>query len=654
MQQLSSHSNARLGVARILWLQVEPAWEAVLSKSTMRSANVLRFGLGWLALLSCAVALAWSVWRTWNNPIGDVPSVGFEAARTEFSFETSQNCVVCHPQRTASWGRTFHRTMTQRAGERSVAAPFDQRAIEVFGVRTTPRRLAGGLYAIETAHPVTGAATLFPIDKTVGSRRIQQYISEVGDRRIRLPIAYSIEEQRWFHLSEAFFSPDSNQFHEFTSIWDYNCIFCHNVKAGSGWRPRAEPPREFTQLGVPSAFPGAFDARVEELGIACEACHGPGEEHSRRMRSPLRRYVYHASNFEDPTIVNPQRLDRSRSIAVCGQCHGQRLPVNEQKGLEMLQARTPFTAGEALEQSFLTIWHDTVYQGYAFSSRFWSDGSPRLTAYEYQGLLRSPCAQDARFTCLSCHSMHSGDPHGQLRPDLPGDQLCTQCHTEFVGSRRTQHTQHRQDSPGSACVACHMPSDVYGVMAWHPNHQIQTPDPVRSSKAMKPDACTLCHTGRSIAWAVREMQRLWPDHGGPAENLDPSYQLAELARALQSADAVYRTLAAHSLGAPPFDPKTSPELLIPLLAGALTDPYPNVRRTAANSLRQLTGMTDVPWAHSPIATRSKFREIWMQHAVSREIPDGFRPLYDPQGKLDLQLVAQLMQRRRELPISIGE
>jgi hypothetical protein len=44
MHQLSSHSNARLGVARTPWLQVEPAWEAVLSKRTMHPANVLRIG----------------------------------------------------------------------------------------------------------------------------------------------------------------------------------------------------------------------------------------------------------------------------------------------------------------------------------------------------------------------------------------------------------------------------------------------------------------------------------------------------------------------------------------------------------------------------------------------------------------------------------
>ncbi|NJL28854.1 MAG: hypothetical protein HC897_13660 [Thermoanaerobaculia bacterium] len=41
-----------------------------------------------------------------------------------------------------SWRRTYHRTMTQEASERSVAAPFDGRELDWLGVLSRPRRTA--------------------------------------------------------------------------------------------------------------------------------------------------------------------------------------------------------------------------------------------------------------------------------------------------------------------------------------------------------------------------------------------------------------------------------------------------------------------------------------------------------------------------------
>ena len=51
-----------------------------------------------------------------------------------------------------------------------------------------------------------------------------------------------------------------------------------------------------------------------ELGIACEACHGPAEEHVRFYQSPVRRYLRYFRQVQDPdacdpTIVNPEKLE---------------------------------------------------------------------------------------------------------------------------------------------------------------------------------------------------------------------------------------------------------------------------------------------------------------------------------------------------------
>ena len=147
-------------------------------------------------------------------------------------------------------------------------------------------------------------------------------------------------------------------------------------------------------------------------------------------------------------------------------------------------------AGEDLSKYFTPVDRGVTIGSFSFATRFWSDGSPRLTAYEYQGLLRSDCFRRGGMTCLSCHAMHAGDPHGQMRPDLPGDAICTQCHGAYSGTRLAQHTRHARASAGSRCVACHMPPVVYGIMNWHPTHEIVSPDPRAAAASGKPDACT--------------------------------------------------------------------------------------------------------------------------------------------------------------------
>ena len=60
---------------------------------------------------------------------------------------------------------------------------------------------------------------------TVGSRRIQQYVTRIGDRHVRLPLAWNIEEKRWVHLNGAFLHPDGSDFNTHRADWDNNCIF---------------------------------------------------------------------------------------------------------------------------------------------------------------------------------------------------------------------------------------------------------------------------------------------------------------------------------------------------------------------------------------------------------------------------------------------
>ena len=247
--------------------------------------------------------------------------------------------------------------------------------------------------------------------------------------------------------------------------WNDNCVFCHNVAPN----PARDPGS------------GRFATSVAELGVACEACHGPGAEHVARNGNPLRRWALQSSGGADPTIVNPSRLSPARAADLCGRCHGQRIADQIEP---LLEHGDPFVPGDDLAIESAPLWRDTPLHGdgQAFSERFWDDGTPRLTAYEYQGLLQSPCTMRGPLTCTSCHGMHEGDPRGQIRARFGGRDVehdVHGCHAALAtpeAARLHAHHDPAGEGGGGRCVSCHMPRIVYGVLDVHRSHRIEVPD----------------------------------------------------------------------------------------------------------------------------------------------------------------------------------
>jgi predicted CXXCH cytochrome family protein len=249
----------------------------------------------------------------------------------------------------------------------------------------------------------------------------------------------------------------------------------------------------------------------------------------------------------------------------------------------------PFVPGDDLALTTSPLWRDTPLAGdrEAVEPRFWADGTPRLTAYEYQGLLQSRCAQEGALTCTSCHGMHEGDPRGQLRAGLRGaaaDAMCTGCHAALAdGAAAARHTHHDVAGGGARCVGCHMPRVVYGVLDVHRSHRIEVPDPVRAAAAGRPDACTGCHVERTPRWAAAARARLW---GGAAPAADDAPGPEE---ALFSGDPLTRAVAADALGRAqvPLAPGARAARTGALLEAMASDAYPAVRHLAWRALGRL-------------------------------------------------------------------
>ncbi len=558
-----------------------------------------------LAVLLAVIAGAAVVWR------------GGRAIATDLAtprdlhgadYAGSGACRRCHPDHDRSWRRTFHRTMTQDATRdaSAVLGDFSGTAYRYGGVTVRMDRDGAGGARMTFARDGGGPERVAHIERTVGSRRYQQYLAREGDVLWRLPMAFHVEERRWFHMNGAFLTPDPGggeeaprppgqprygggaggieDYDRHVARWNDNCVFCHNVAPNPGRDPSAL----------------TFRTEVAELGVACEACHGPGAEHVRRNHNPIRRYALHlgagaaaAAEGADPTIVNPSRLSPRRSADLCGRCHGQRIADDVARFYEH---GDPFVPGDDLALTTSPLWNDTPLHGdrTAFAARFWPDGTARLTAYEYQGLLQSSCAQRGTLTCTDCHGMHEGDPRGQIRPRAQGDAACTRCHGGLADdAAKARHTRHDVRNPGARCTACHMPRIVYGVIDVHVSHRIEIPDPARDDRYARPDACTGCHVEETRAWAVEQRRRLWPDRAAAAaptiaEGGQTTTALTGLDRVF-AGDPVERAVAVDAMarggtGTASARPGRRLGVLLDVMEN---ETYPAVRRIAWRAARKL-------------------------------------------------------------------
>jgi len=568
----------------------------------------VRFAAGISLLAAGALALAaWSAPRAFDRELAQP----FEQPKT--GWKTSTTCRSCHPDQYASWHRTFHRTMTQVADRHSVRGAFDGRIIRYQDVTVRPL-IDGERFVFEITYPGARPVRL-PVLYTVGSRRYQQYLARLpgrGENLYRLPVLWHLEERRWVHMNGVFLGADGRPFDTHLALWNQNCIFCHNTGPAPGltnWdemmarQARGEP--------VNPQRDARHRSRVAELGIACESCHGPGSAHAARNRSPLRRYYLHLTGRDDPTIINPAELPQAESAGVCGQCHGQRVPRSVDELVTWVTDGPTYRAGERLAEHVDNVWRDTADlwgQNDVFRLRFWADGTARLTAYEYQGLLQSPCYERGTLTCLSCHVMHGGDVRGQLPPENRGNRACLACHQELAGDV-PGHTFHAPRSSGSNCYECHMPRLAYGIMEIHRSHRIESPDAARDAEAGRPHACTSCHLDRSLAWAAAASREWWDGSPRPpsarADGADP--ETVDAVASLLAGDPVQRAVAARLAGRgdSPLSARQR-AFLLPHLLAAMDDDYPAVRRFAHRSLTAIAadlaaGGVDPGWGDAVAA-----------------------------------------------------
>jgi hypothetical protein len=454
------------------------------------------------------------------------------------------------------------------------------------------------------------------------------------------------------------------------------CIHCHTTNG--------QPRLKFTKAG--SLRRGDLydiDSRVAEFGIACEACHGPSQEHVRESRNPWTRYQLHFGRKVHEGTAQPEKLPPRLSSQVCGTCHSVAVARSEGDMHRLFADGCNYRPGDDLfdpETSDRIIVqpnldHPGIQDALAreptyLTTRFWSDGMIRVSGREYNGLLESPCykhGDEAQgvLSCMSCHQMHQR-PHDprpvsewaddQLKIGMRGDLACTQCHVEYTDdSVLTGHTRHNVQSGGSRCYNCHMPHTSYGLLKAIRSHTVSSPSVQESLATGRPNACNLCHLNKTLAWAAEHLEERY---GIPKPELleDEKRVAASVLWALRG-DAGQRALVAWSMGWQPARQASGDDWLPPHLAHLMTDPYDAVRYIAYHSLLTIPGFERLEYDFMDELGREEIFDKVQSMRSARDVgslaPRG-EVLLGSDGRIDPSALTRLVRERDTRPVLLNE
>jgi hypothetical protein len=243
-----------------------------------------------------------------------------------------------------------------------------------------------------------------------------------------------------------------------------------------------------------------------------------------------------------------------------------------------------------------------------------------------------------------------------MKPEAISDAACLQCH-ESIKSKLEAHTHHGAKSDGSRCYNCHMPHSSFGLLRAVRSHQISSPQVKESISLGRPNACSLCHLDRPLAWTAEKLHA-W--YGQPVPTLSrDDREIAAGAKWLLKGDAGQRALVSWSMGWAPARAASNRDWFSPYLAITLNDPYAAVRFSAWKSLQTLPGFKGFTYNYTADDSETyarAFKAYQRSIELTRDRPGSFPPatLLEPDGHFKRAVYQRLLDERDDRRIYLVE
>ena len=567
----------------------------------------------------------------------------------------STACVECHEREAKAWKGSHHALAWTWPSEDTIVADFDGTSFSQDWM-TVRFSMKDGEYRASVTE-LDGTTKSYSVHSVVGIEPLQQYLFETEPGRLQsFDVVWDRLEGEWFHLypDQELLPDDGLHWTGPYKNWNSRCAECH----ATGYEKNYDPARR------------SYASSQAEIGVGCEACHGPGSAHLEWAEKLHIGEDYSADL--DEFGFTQSFASTEASIQQCGTCHSRR----------ETQARTTPIPG--------TPFHDSYDLATLRPGLYHADGQILDEVYVYGSFLQSRMYEKG-VGCKNCH-----DPHSS-KLIATGNAVCTQCHSpagniEFTSLRRDlyddpSHHFHPQGSAAAQCKSCHMPERVYMGIDWRADHSFRVPRPDLASETGAPDACTSCHEDRDPAWAAAEITSRFPngrigtEHYGQTlakgrrdpetaaldlvglaldrsrpgivratalwllEDANAPGELEKLSQLVSDPDPIVRAAAARAQKAAP------PDVRFRVLSEALEDPVRTVRISAARALlgvptddlsseqRNNFGAAMRDWSNA-LAGRLDFPETQLQLAgmalTMRAIPQALSA-FEEVVRLDPQL-----------------
>ncbi len=461
---------------------------------------------------------------------------------TERNWAGSQSCRPCHEDQFRAWKGSHH-----GLAERPVDVATDRHAFAptqtlLSGTTHSEFRLAGESLEVVTLSADNTVKAHVP-KRVIGVDPLYQFVIPFEGGRYQVTeVAFDPAKKEWFNV----YGDEDRKPHEWGfwasrgMTWNSMCASCHMTKLEKNYEIATD----------------TYSTRWLEIGVGCEACHGPYQEH-------VDWYGMHPAS--KPWPLRPARsLDTV--FDTCGSCHARRGELTHR-----------YEPGEPFFDHYRLVLPDDP-------AIFYPDGQVLEEDYEFTSFYSSRMYTEG-VRCINCHEPHSG----KLR--LQGNALCLSCHKGKIDP--AAHSHHDVNGAGGQCVNCHMPLTTY--MQRHPrrDHGFTIPDPLLTRELGIPNACNRCHDDRSVDWAIDAASKWYGERlerntrkraravaAAQAGDVRAVPELQRLARSEKS--PVWRAVAVSLL-----EPWAAREDVLNVLTGRLGDSHPLVRGTAIRALGPL-------------------------------------------------------------------